>query len=78
MVTYPKTRIALNCLKTIIVKYPKIQYLIVVPTDNLKDQWVYQLDEMGLGFNGGVVVINTASTHKFETDILIIDNYLLI
>lgn len=51
-----KTRIGLNCLKSFISKYPKFRYLVVVPTDNLKDQWTAQLDAYGLGLNGSVVV----------------------
>lgn len=68
-----KTRIALKCLQSFLARYPKTKFLVVVPTDNLKDQWMGQLDSWGLGLNGEVLVINTASTHKFETDILVID-----
>lgn len=68
-----KTVTALKCLKSFISKYPKTRYIVIVPTDNLKDQWYQQLDSWGLSLNGSVLVINSASTHKFETDILVID-----
>lgn len=68
-----KTRIALNCLNSFISKYPNTKYLVVVPTDALKKQWTEQLDAWGLGLNGEVLVINTASTHQYSTDILVID-----
>lgn len=68
-----KTRIGLNCLKSFLSRYPTKRFLVIVPTDNLKIQWTEQLDSWGLGFNGEVLVINTASTHKYNTDILIID-----
>jgi len=70
---FGKTRIGLKCLKSVIDKYPQMRFIVVVPTDNLKDQWTIQLDAWELGLNGEVVVINTASTHKYQTDILVID-----
>lgn len=68
-----KTRIALKCLQSFLAKYSTTKFLVVVPTDNLKDQWIGQLDSWGLELNGEVVVINTASKHQYQTDILIID-----
>jgi len=68
-----KTRIGLNCLCSILSHYPEKRFIVVVPTDNLKDQWTAQIDSLGCSLNGEVLVINTASKHKFETDILIID-----
>ena len=34
-----KTVTALKCLKTVVSKYPNLSILVVVPTDNLKQQW---------------------------------------
>ncbi len=73
MVTISKTRIGLNSLSTIIAKYPDKKYLVVVPTQPLKEQWQIQLDERGLSFNGEVQIINTVVKHSWEADILIID-----
>jgi len=68
-----KTRIGLNCLRSILSHYPEKRFIVIVPTDNLKDQWAEQIDSLGYGLNGEVIVINTAATHKYETDILILD-----
>ena len=68
-----KTRIGLNTLSTIITKYPNIRFLVVVPTQPLKEQWQIQLDERGLSFNGEVQIINTVVKSEWKTDILIID-----
>lgn len=68
-----KTITALKCLKSVLSKYPKLHFIVVVPTDNLKDQWTLQLEEWGFGLNGEVIIINTAASHKYQTDILVID-----
>jgi len=68
-----KTIGALKCLKSFLSKYPKTRFIVVVPTDNLKDQWTAQIDSLGYGLNGEVIVVNTAATHKYETDILVLD-----
>lgn len=68
-----KTYAAIKALKSVIDKYPSMNFLIIVPTDNLKIQWEQYLDSNNLSFNGEVVVINTASKHSYKTDILVID-----
>lgn len=68
-----KTYAAIKALKSVIDKYPSMNFLIIVPTDNLKIQWEQYLDSNNLSFNGEVVVINTASKHNYKTDILVID-----
>ena len=47
--------------------------LIVVPTQNLKDQWLEVLDYRGLGFNTDVQVMMGASKKEQVCDLLIID-----
>ena len=68
-----KTRTALKCLKSIVVKYPKMRILVVVPTDNLKIQWRQQLDEWGMELIADVQIINTIIRHNWNTDILVLD-----
>lgn len=68
-----KTITALKCLKSIRDKYPDKQILVVVPTDNLKDQWRQQLDGWEMEFNSDVQVINTIIKRDWNTDILVLD-----
>lgn len=68
-----KTICALKIIKSVVDKYPTIKFLIVVPTDNLKIQWEQNIDNFGLSFNGGVLVVNTAIKNNYKCDILVID-----
>lgn len=68
-----KTRTALKCLKSVIDKYQQLRILIIVPTDNLKDQWASQLSDWGLEFNAEVQVINTVIKHTWTVDIICLD-----
>lgn len=68
-----KTTSALKCLKSVIDKYPNLRILVVVPTDNLKNQWRAQLDKWGMEFNADVQVINTVVKHTWNVDILVLD-----
>lgn len=68
-----KTITALKAINTILSKYPQMRFIVVVPTDNLKDQWKKQIDEWGFSLNGESVVVNTAIKNNYATDILIID-----
>ena len=63
----------MKCLKSIVTKYPQLKILVVVPTDNLKQQWRIQLDDWGLGFNTEVEIINSVIRHEWSTDILVLD-----
>ena len=73
MITKSKTRTALKCLKSVIDKYPRLRILVVVPTENLQQQWRVQLDDWGLGFNTEVEIINSVIRHEWSTDILVLD-----
>ncbi len=68
-----KTTTALKCLKSVIDKYPNMRILVVVPTDNLKNQWRMQLDAWGMEFTADVQVINTVIKHEWSVDILCLD-----
>lgn len=70
---YGKTRIGLNAIERVRTKYPNLSVIVVVPTDVLKGQWTKQLDERGLGLNSKVSIINTASKHIDQCDLLILD-----
>ena len=70
---FGKTRTAINCMKTVMTRYPNIRVLVVVPTELLKDQWTTILDGCGLGLNTEVQVVNTAAKNGGQCDMLIID-----
>lgn len=70
---FGKTKIAIDCFKKVLTKYPDIKALVVVPTDTLRDQWTSILDSQGLGLNSEVVVINTAAKKPYACDLLILD-----
>ena len=70
---FGKSRCAINCINTILSKYPNKRILIVVPTTGLKEQWERHVDNYSLTFNCEVQVINTVIKHKWKCDLLIID-----
>lgn len=70
---YGKTRVALNAIKRLLSKYPKIRVLVVVPTDLLRLQWLDHIDSNGLGLNVEVAIINTAAKTKVRCDLLVLD-----
>lgn len=70
---FGKTRVGLNCVQTIIRKYPNFRLLVVVPTDTLQKQWKKQLDKRGLGLNCDVMVINSAVKEKRQYHVVILD-----
>ena len=71
---YGKTRIGLNAIETVRKRYPELSVIVVVPTDVLRNQWLEQLDERGLGWNCKVEIINTASKTIDQCDLLILDD----
>lgn len=68
-----KTRIAIKAISKLRTRYPNMSVLIVVPTDLLKEQWITEIDQWGLGFNTQVLVMMGASKKKLKCDFLIID-----
>lgn len=70
---YGKTRIGLNAIETVRKRYPDLSVIIVVPTDVLRNQWLKNLDQRGLGLNCQVLIINTASKTLEQCDLLILD-----
>lgn len=70
---YGKTRIGLNAIETVRKRYPDLSVIVVVPTDVLRNQWLKNLDQRGLGLNCQVLIINTASKTLEQCDLLILD-----
>lgn len=70
---FGKTRVAFNCIQTVLKKYPHYRILVVVPTETLKNQWQRTIDEKGLMFNIEVQIINTVIKHNWKCKILVID-----
>ena len=70
---FGKTRVALNLIEAFVEKNPQSHTLVVVPTQVLKDQWITQVDERGLGLNVCVEIINTVIKFDWSVDLLIID-----
>ena len=70
---FGKTRVGLNCIKTVLKKYPSIKVIVIVPTTALKEQWLGLLDLNGLSLNCEVLVINTAIKGLYKCDIMVID-----
>lgn len=70
---FGKTWTAIKCIKGIVNKYPQMRIMVVVPTDNLKEQWLGYIDSNKLSFNADVQIVNTVIKHSWKTDILVID-----
>ena len=70
---FGKTWTAIKCIKSIIDRYRDFRVLVVVPTDNLKIQWIQHLDNNQLTFNVDVQIVNTVIKKNWQADILIID-----
>ena len=74
---FGKTRVGLNCIKTVLKKYPSMKVIVIVPTTALKEQWLGLLDLNGLSLNCEVLVINTAIKRLYKCDIMVIDEITL-
>ena len=70
---FGKTRVGLNCIKTVLKKYPEMHVVVVVPTTALREQWYGIIDCNGLSLNCEVFVINSAIKANYKCDILILD-----
>lgn len=68
-----KTRAALMALKGFLSKNPGKVVTIVVPTDNLKIQWIAELNKYRLGGTANVEVVNSAIKLDDPVDLLILD-----
>lgn len=70
---FGKTRVGLNCIKTVLSKYPELKVIVIVPTTALREQWAGIIHYNGLSLNCEVIVVNTAIKNKFKCDVLVID-----
>ena len=70
---FGKTWTAIKCIKSVLNKYRDLRVLVVVPTDNLRIQWIQHLDNNQLSLNSSVQIVNTVIKRKWKCDILIID-----
>lgn len=70
---FGKTRVGLNCIKTVLNKYPSMSVIVVVPTTALNEQWKNLLNCNSLSSNCTVLTVNTAIKSTFKCDIIIID-----
>lgn len=70
---YGKSRCALIIIKKLLSKYPNLKILIVVPTELLKEQWLYHIDNNQLQFNVDIGIINSIAKNGYVCDLLIID-----
>ena len=68
-----KTRIALNCIRTILSRYPLFTVIVIVPTLTLQKQWIDEVDKLGYSLNVKVLVINSAVKKDYKCDLLVID-----
>lgn len=70
---YGKTRVALTIINSLVKCNPQAFVLIVVPTDNLKEQWTQQLIDWHLFDNCKVEIINSVIKQEWTCDLLIND-----
>ena len=70
---FGKSRIGLNCIKTVLKHFPQYRVLIIVPTETLQKQWCGHIDSNGLGLNCDVQIINTVIKHPAKYDLLVLD-----
>ena len=70
---FGKSRIGLNCIKTVLKHFPQYRVLIIVPTETLQKQWCGHIDSNGLGLSCDVQIINTVIKHPAKYDLLVLD-----
>lgn len=63
----------MSAIKLLVKRNPDAFVLISVPTEVLKEQWLENLIHEDLLLNCKVEIINTIITHKYDVDLLIID-----
>lgn len=70
---FGKTTLAIKIIAKMYAKRESLKVIIAVPTTNLKDQWVSNIDRKGLGLCCEVVVMMGASKKQMNCDLLVID-----
>jgi superfamily II DNA or RNA helicase len=70
---FGKTRIAIKIIQRYLKKYDTAEFLIVVPTEVLKEQWKTELNKYQLLSFCKVEIINTVIKYNWKCNLLIID-----
>lgn len=70
---FGKTFCAITAIKRFLAKNSSRKVLVVVPTDYLQGQWVYQIAENNLLNNVTVKVVNTVVKYDWNVDLLVLD-----
>lgn len=68
-----KTRLAIMAIFLLLKQNPDAYIIVSVPTQYLKDQWIAELEKYSLVNNCDVIVVNTIIKHKYDCDLLILD-----
>ncbi len=68
-----KTRLAIMAIFLLLKQNPGAYIIISVPTQYLKDQWITELEKYSLINNCDVIVVNTIIKHKYNCDLLVLD-----
>lgn len=68
-----KTNAACMAIKLFLTKNKGKKIVIVVPTDNLKVQWMNVLVKQQLFYDVSVEIINSAVKHQEKVDLLVLD-----
>lgn len=68
-----KTRAAIMAIKSFLSKNSGKKILVVVPTDQLKVQWAFELDKFGIIQHVKVEIINSTVKYNENIDLLVLD-----
>ena len=71
-----KTRTAILAIKAFLTKNQNKKIIVIVPTENLKVQWMQELNKFGLFYEVSVEVINSAVKKDDQIDLVILDEHL--
>jgi superfamily II DNA or RNA helicase len=70
---FGKTRVAILAIQRFVKLDVNARVVIVVPTLNLQDQWIKELQAHKVNDNCEVVVVNTAYKNTYKCDVLVLD-----
>ena len=68
-----KTRAAILAIKAFLTKNQNKKIIVIVPTENLKVQWMQELNKFGLFYEVSVEVINSAIKKDEQIDLVVLD-----
>lgn len=70
---FGKTRVAMKTITRLLAQKSSLKVIVIVPTDNLKEQWTLELVDRGLFESVDVYVVNTAIKRDLKCNLLIVD-----